>query len=90
MKVEIDDKLVNGDVNAKTLFAVVVVDDEDTEDSRVELWRANDEDHLCSLVKATYVEEPDEDDDEPDPIEQLFDDDWGIKILPEKIGTILD
>lgn len=78
------------------LYAVVTVDEDDSEDSRVEFYRAKDEDDLFDIVKAEFLgkdmdsEEEDEDDEEwgDDGMGQMFDDDWGVKILHFEIGRI--
>jgi len=77
---------VKGDLTGKKLFVVVTIDQEDSEDSTTELWRANDEDHLQDLVKEEYVG----DDFEGTPGEDsLFDGDWGFSILVTEIGKAI-
>ena len=78
------------------------VDLEDSEDTRTELWIANDEDDLYDLVKNQYEEDCDDGaepgDGENDPeddhwvdeiYEKKIEDGWGIEILSFEIGTIL-
>jgi len=90
MKVNIDDSTVQGNIHGTKLFIIQIIDEDDTEDSSVELWRANDENDLHDQVKEFYVDEPDEDaeEGEEEPMSILFEDDWGFKILFKEIGTI--
>jgi hypothetical protein len=86
----------------KKMFVVTWVDSEDSEDTRTELWIANDEDDLYDLVKNQYEEDRDdgaepgdgendsEDEQWVDEIyEKKIEDSWGIEILSFEIGTIL-
>lgn len=78
---------VRGPADAHILFAVIIVDDEDSEDSQVEFWRANDENQLQDLMREVYAGD-DESDDYENGLRQMFDDDWGMKILATEIGRI--
>jgi hypothetical protein len=71
----------------KKLYAVVNVDREDSEDTTVQLWAANDEGDLFDLVKADYCGEA-ADDIHREAVELMFDDDWGICILTTELGII--
>ena len=73
------------------LFAVIFVDKDDTEDTFIELWGAKDENELFDLCKEYHVgddEDPENGQFEPgrSPIGIEFNNDWGIYILPKKIG----
>jgi hypothetical protein len=72
------------------IFLVTFVDEEDSEDTRTEIWRAKDEDHLSDEVKKDYVgiEYEDEDDAPYDPVAEHFDDSWGISIIPRLVGSL--
>lgn len=80
------------------LFALIVIDEDDSEDTTIEFWRANSEEELYDAVKADFLgiddssEDDDENDDESDDYEEeglsKFDEDWGFKILPKLIGRI--
>jgi hypothetical protein len=88
-KIEFDN--LHGDENAKKLFIVTNIDEDDAEDTTSSMWLANDEDHLFDLVKEEYVGESDEDDDEDDeddPVAEAFDNDWGFTILYKEVGTV--
>ena len=40
-----------GDPNGKELYIVTTIDEDDSEDTDADLWKANDELHLYILVK---------------------------------------
>jgi hypothetical protein len=82
---------VKGDLTGKKLFVVVTIDQEDSEDSTTELWRANDEDHLQDLVKEEYVGDEFGDDEEffGQSPSDIFDEDWGFSILVTEIGKAI-
>ena len=82
---------IKGDPKGKKLFTVITVDKDDYEDSFIELWIANSEDHLYDLVKAEYIGTDTSEDDEDGffmegPMGEAFDDDWGFSILATEIG----
>ena len=68
----------------KLLYGVITVDQDDTEDSNVALWRANDEDHLYEQVKRDFCG----DDEDGFLSKESFDEAWGYWILPKEIGKI--
>jgi hypothetical protein len=67
----------------KFLWAIISVDVEDSEDSNVSLWRADDEEHLYNQIKADWVGEDDEEAFED------FEEDWAYRIIPKRLGEIL-
>jgi hypothetical protein len=79
-----------GDPNGKELYIVTTIDEDDSEDTDADLWKANDELHLYILVKETYLgEEPDDPEDFSDAELALkFERDWGMTILYKKIANI--
>ena len=87
---ELDEKFVFGKDGGKKLFAVINVDTDDSEDSTVELWRADDDAELEKLVKSHYCWDDDEENEEDynEMVSQQFDEDWGFKLIPKEIGTI--
>ena len=68
----------------KFLWAIVSVDEDDSEDSNVGLGRANDEEHLYDQVKADWCGA-----DAEDYILEDFEEAWAYKILPKRVGEIL-
>jgi hypothetical protein len=70
--------------SGKFLWAIISVDEDDSEDSNVSLWRADSEEHLYDQVKADWVG----DDDEYD-IAEDFEESWNYKIIPKRLGEIL-
>jgi hypothetical protein len=102
MKIQVKDSIVRGPADGKFLYAVVNIDEQDIEDSSIELWAANDEDHLKQLVKDDYVGDPDDGEIEKPKTEndENFDEsytfladnfeneDWGYVIQFELIGEI--
>lgn len=78
-----------GDPDGKELYTVTTIDEDDSEDTDTDLWKANNELDLYELVKEKYVGEPDGQDERL--IEQLvgkFEYDWGITILYKKIANV--
>ena len=67
----------------KILWAVISVDEEDTEDSNVSLWRADSEEHLYDQVKADWVGEDEEE------LGDDFEEAWAYKIIPKRMGEVL-
>lgn len=65
------------------IWAVISVDEDDAEDSNVSLWRADSEEHLYDQVKADWVG-----DDEV--IADDFEDAWTYKIIPKRIGEVIE
>ena len=74
-----------GKRNGAKLFVLVVVDKDDSEDTHVELWRADDEDDLRDVVKKAYSKSF----DDQEIFEAEFDEDWGVYLLPKELGTIV-
>ena len=84
--VSIDESKINGYPKGEKLFAVVWVDVEDSEDTRTELWRANNEDELQGLIGEYFADgDPDY---EPGVHGPDVDDEFGITILATEIGNI--
>ena len=67
----------------KFLWAIISVDEDDSEDSNVSLWRADDEEHLYNQVKADWVGEDSEEAFED------FEESWAYRIIPKRLGEIL-
>jgi len=67
----------------KFLWAIISVDVEDSEDSNVSLWRADDEEHLYNQIKTDWVGEDSEEASED------FEEDWAYRIIPKRLGEIL-
>jgi hypothetical protein len=67
----------------KILWAVISVDTDDAEDSNVSLWRADSEEHLYEQVKADWLGEDEEE------LADDFEEDWGYKIIPKRLGEVL-
>lgn len=69
------------------LFIVTFIDEEDLEDTIIEVWVAKDENELYDLVQSSKV--PDDMDEEDEALVEMkseFADDWGLKILYKEIG----
>jgi hypothetical protein len=66
----------------KLVWAVISVDEEDHEDSNVTIWRADSEEHLYDQVKKEMVGDDEE-------YQEEFEDAWGYKILPKRIGEVV-
>lgn len=94
MKIEITDSKIKGNPKGLKLFTVTTVDSEDSEDTQTELWLADNEDQLQDLVKEEYTGiDPDDDkelDDEDSAMSDKFDEDWGIEILYNEVGTVIN
>ena len=81
--------VIMGNANSgNKLYIVTFVDREDSEDTKTETWGAKDDDELYDIVKENTVGQKADFDTEEDPIEQKFEEDWGLEILYESIGTI--
>lgn len=83
LKVNFDWDYPHGE--GKILWAVISVDEDDSEDSNVSLWRADSEEHLYDQIKADWVG----DDDEYD-IAEDFEESWNYKIIPKRLGEIIE
>jgi hypothetical protein len=63
------------------VWAVIWIDDEDFEDSNVEMWLADSEDHLYEqFIEFHEIDEI---------MMESFEEDWGYKILPNKVGDYI-
>jgi hypothetical protein len=84
MEVEFTNEIY-GDPKGKALFTLTFIDEDDAEDTSVQLWRANDHDHLQEL----FIKDSTSDDDSPndDYIVSRIEEDWDFKILPKQIAT---
>lgn len=81
-KLSVDFNEILGDENGCKLFGLIVLDGDDPEQSSLEVWRANDAEHLRSLVKEANCG----DDGMP---EEIFDDQWNELFLAFEIGEVL-
>lgn len=82
-------KEILGDPKGKKLFIVTRIDLDDYEDTQTELWRADDEDGVYDLVKLEYTSEEDPEHEDYDDVgAEVFDEDWGYRILCKEIGEI--
>ena len=84
VKVYIPNDDIQGDKEAKTLYLVTFVDQDDTEDTHSELWRAHDGDNLYDQI----LEDRAEGADDRELFEEEFEEKWGIEVLKKIIGTI--
>jgi hypothetical protein len=83
IQVSIDSSEVRGTGNK--LYALIQVDTDDSEDTTIELWRANNEDHFYEQVSEAFYNG----EDPEDFIGPNFDKEiWGIILLPKFIGTL--
>ena len=72
------DHKLTGNPNGKFIWAVINVDTDDSEDSSVEFYLANDEDDLFEVwLKDNGLDEDDR---------EMVEEDWGYKLLPKKIA----
>ena len=84
LKALIDSTTVQG--TGANLYSVIMVDQDDSEDTMMELWRADSEDHLYDQVaESFYGGEDPEEFTGPDFEEEI----WGILWLPQFIGTLI-
>ena len=84
LKALIDSTTVQG--TGANLYSVIMVDQDDYEDTMMELWRADSEDHLYDQVAESFYDG--EDPEEfigPDFEEEI----WGILWIPQFIGTLI-
>lgn len=75
----------------KKLFAVIWIDSDDSEDTKTELWIANDENDLYDLIMEDVSDrlECEGNEESADIYEKHVENSWGIEILPREIGTII-
>lgn len=78
---------IHGNPKGKSLWALVIIDEDDAEDTQCEIWRADHHDQLAELALEHWVSE-NEDDPMNEAIEQEFKNNWGVTILPTKIGRL--
>ena len=71
---------ITGNPLGKFIWAVINIDTDDSEDSSVEFYLANDEDDLFEV----WLKENDLTEDDREMVEE----DWGYKLLPKKIATL--
>ncbi len=76
LKIKIDLDEVNGSPTGKFVYVVVIVDTDDSEDTRTEFWRADSEEELADLIEEKFKEYINE-----DAGQAIFDDAWGSTIL---------
>lgn len=76
---------IYGDPKGKALFTLTLIDNDDTEDTTVQFWRANDHDHLQELFIKDSTSEDDSEYD--DMMVSQIEEDWGINILPLHIAN---
>lgn len=72
---------VNGNPTGKKLYVVTTIDVDDYDDTMTELWRADDDDELETLVRDRYAGDDETRND-------AFDVDWGYVILPFELGNV--
>ena len=66
------------------LWGVIHVDLDDTCDSGLSMWLANDETHLKEQVKEDWLGE-EEEDWLHEELEKNFEESWGYSVLPKEI-----
>jgi len=81
-----DEVVINGKPDGKKLFALNIIDTDDSEDSTIQFYRADSESELEDLIKAEYAEGC----NDIEQFDEEFDNDWGIKLLPKEIGDIVE
>lgn len=79
---------IHGDTGNQ-LFSVIRIDQDDVEDSMVELWRAKSVEDLKKKIEEEYIDYNNEDDEEEVKFaKQRFEEDWGYSVMPTLIGRI--
>ena len=67
------------------LYALIIVNQDDAEDTTIQLWRADSEDHLYDQVSEEFYDG----EDPEDFMGPNFDEEiWGLLWLPKFIGTV--
>jgi hypothetical protein len=79
----IDPTTVQG--TGSNLYAVIMVDLDDSEDTSIQLWKADSEDHLYDQVSEEFYDGEDPDDFMGPNFEEEI---WGLVYLPKYIGQI--
>jgi len=92
--VDPDMKLL-GNPTGRILFGIIIVDTDDSEDTLLKLFRANDEGELMDLVQDHLIKREDYGDDEEgqesyDEEIERFQDDYDVIILSKVLGMIED
>ena len=67
------------------LYVVIQIDEDDSEDTTIQLWKADNEDHLCDQLSEQFYDGEDPDDFPGPNFEEEI---WGILWLPKLIGTV--
>jgi len=72
------------------LYLVNFLDVDSLYDSNVEMWLANNEDHLRSQIRETYFLADDEEDvEDQQNLDSELDDRWGSTILHREMGEMM-
>ena len=84
-----------GNPTGRILFGIIIVDVDDSEDTSLKLFRANDEGELMDLVQDHLIRREDYGDDEEgqksyDEEIERFQDDYDVIILSKVLGMIED
>jgi hypothetical protein len=79
----IDSSEVNGTGNK--LYVLIMVNQDDSEDTTLQLWRADSEDHLYDQVAEEFYDGEDPDDFMGPNFEEEI---WGMLWLPKFLGTL--
>jgi hypothetical protein len=79
----IDPTTVRG--TGSNLYAMISVDLDDSEDTSIQLWKADSEDHLYDQVSEEFYDGEDPDDFMGPNFEEEI---WGLVFLPKYIGQI--
>ena len=74
---------INGE-GAK-LWGVITVDTDRYADSTLQMWLANDEDHLREQILEEWLQDYEEDDWMKGEVEKQFEREWDVVILPKEI-----
>lgn len=85
VSVQVDEQVIRG--SGKNLYSLIMIDTDDSEDSTLQLWRADDEDHLYDQVLEDF--QGDADDSMKEALVFDFENElWGLLWLPKLIGKI--
>jgi hypothetical protein len=73
--------------SGNNLYTIVMVDRDDSEDTSIQLWRADDEDHLYDQALEDFQGDTDESFKESLAVD--FENEiWGLLWLPKYIGSV--
>lgn len=96
MLIDIKNGIIHG--TGKKLYTLIFIDQDDSEDTTVDLWLANSDRHLEKQAKEYYASDGDDgdgdgDDDESrdmfgNTLSERWDEDWGFLIIPNCIGKV--